>query len=324
MNSDNLDQFVTIRAPNSGRIYIDSQDEGINNNIEISAVGSNQLINNIRRIAVAEFGMFNNIFNVNRTNRSVLLELEDFPGTIHVIVVHSGFYKNSVQLMDAFIFATDNTTVPPLPPGYGFDYDQGVLSFAPDPPVFPEEVLSQDSTRYRLVCTSSFPTYTRTGYRFVGGNMLEFGKQLINLPDNLEFNPEKIVGSVGLMYTRFIDIRSNVITDYQKNANANNGFSGSNLIYRYYLQDSGCNETSRDTVINPTVIDLDVTTIDCGWQGLQVQNLNWLNYDNSRNVQTIDIGLYDQFGRALWTFSNPYQQNDFGGFLFNITLMTES
>jgi hypothetical protein len=307
---------------NSARIYIDSQDEGISSNVQISTTGGNQLINGIHKIGVSNFGYMDTVPNIiTSVNDTLEFEIENVNGWS--IVIKPGLYKHAVDLLENIIDLMNTAS------GKYFDFDQGQPKTR-----FPNN--SFYSSQYRMICSDDDETVPWTNanklsFRFTGGTLLtSVGVPILNLPDTEDFESEMIIGYSGMLYSRFVDIRSSIITSYQKNSNSNNGFSGSDLLYRHYFS-TGYSVVEKDTVLHsflpdntfPDFIPISGVLREVKWNSIEIKNPTYLNYEFSRNVNSIDVSLFDQFGKALNVGKNVRRIDGFNGFFWNITLITQ-
>jgi hypothetical protein len=307
---------------NSARIYIDSQDEGISSNVQISTTGGNQLINGIHKIGVSNFGYMDTMPNIiTGVNDTLTFEIENV--NTYNVVIKPGLYKNAVGLLRHLMGRMILTS------GFLFDYDQGAVGTE-----FPNN--DAFTSRYRMICSEDdenvpWTNANKLSFRFTGGTLMgSAGVPVLNIPDTAVFNTETIIGYSGMLYSRFVDIRSSIITSYQKNSNSNNGFSGSDLLYRHYFT-PGFSTVQKETVLHsflpdptyPVFIPITGVLKEVKWNSIEIKNPTYLNYEFSRNVNSIDVSLYDQFGKTLEVGKNPNKLDEFNGFFWNITLITQ-
>jgi hypothetical protein len=309
---------------NSARIYIDSSDEGLSTNVQISTTGGNQLINGIHKIGVSNFGYMDTIPNiVTGVNDTLIFQVDGNGGGEWSIVIPPALYVNAVSLF------REITVRMIVASSFYFDWDEGQLGTP-----FPNSEGWVSSIR--MICSEDDNTVAggpgnRRAFRFVGGNLLSAaGAPVLNLPDTEDFKTQMLIGYMGMLYTRFVDIRSSIITSYQKNSNSNNGFSGSDLLYRHYFT-PGYSSVEKDKFLYSVLPDPDdpktITILgvvrEVKWNSIEIKNPTYLNYEFSRNVNSIDVSLYDQFGKTLEVGKNFNNSNGFNGFFWNITLITQ-
>lgn len=274
-------QMIQERSNNTALIFLDS----VTNKLElnkanmqistISAIGdqASTLIQGITRLKVRSFGINFIVPNVNPRNNSVVFYSSITGGTPWNVIIPEGVYTSPVSLMAALVTALNS------------------ISF---------------STGLTFTATPLTSQYGPTVYSLtsVGGNYIfdlnskaiKFGFPLWNLPIDQVFSNSKIVGSIGLQYTRWVDICSNTLNRHVKTRNiSNNGVN--NIVYRIYIDP------------NPLL----------PFQFSSQPNIPAFNYNNQEPANIIDFQLIDEFGEIIYV---PPVNNQLG-FWWNITLFAE-
>ncbi len=258
MNDQNLEpQFMRKRHGNNSYLYMDTADR--NENIEIIQkfiFGSknNLFSRKIKRFAVDFIKIDYNSPNVNIYNNQVTF-FSTASGLNHTVVVPIGFYDFSSfapALQTALNTATGASgltwTITPSTNGqlqYTLATAGGNYHFIVDPVLSP---------------------------------MVVNGHHLVNLPYDQTNTASKTAGSVNMYYTRYIDIVSFALLQYDKNPTNTTRFGTSNLLVRLFIR-------------NPTISQ----TLD-----FAIQNVRWVNFDITQSLTNIDISILDEFGNPLY------------------------
>ncbi len=224
-------QFVRVRAPNSCRIYLDSQVVRLETNpanILISSISSagqspQTLLDRVRRVAVSDFTVYYNSPNVNPRNNTVSFFIDTGAGiNTYTCIVDVGYYSDSADLMTALTDAMN---------GIAFPY-----VFLPAP---------------NILTFQSYSITTSAPWCFDANCVgVTKGAQLWALPfsyrNNL-FSTTWHTGSQYLQYTKYIDVVSNSLSQYTKKPSVSNNDLSFNPLYRAPIDNYGKN---TDSVIN--------------------------------------------------------------------------
>jgi len=271
-------QMIQKRASNQAFIYLDSvtpkleldKTKMLMSTIENNSDQANTLIYGITRIKVRSCGLNFVTPNLNIKNNSVIFYSSNMPLTPWEAIIAPGQYDTANSLMDALITSLNTLTV-----GSG-------LTFSYNASIYGDRIYTLSSA---------------------GGNyyfdpnckMVKYGFQLINLPVDNTFTSSKIVGYVGLLYTRWVDICSTTLNKDVKIRNiANNNVS--DIVYRFYIDPPGQ-----------------------GFQYSTQPNIAAFNIYNQEPINIIDFQLYDEFGEQLYI---PDVNNQLG-FWWNLTFLVE-
>lgn len=218
--SDLEPQLITSRKPNKAAIYFDSEDMLLETNkvdIVMSTVKyigdtPGQLASAIKRIELDSSGINYVSPNVNPRNNTITF-FSSVTGTFFTVSIPEGFYslQPTNNIMTALVTALNTVTGTS---GLTFSFSQV--------PLFP--------TTFTLQSTGG-------NYFFsLSSPMIIKGYQLINLPTSQVPTNIKTVGSVGLWYTRYIDICSTTLSKYQKVKTTSTG-RNHDIIFRVFLDD---------------------------------------------------------------------------------------
>jgi hypothetical protein len=301
-------QFIRVRSNNTNQLFCDIQDlEGGGEKVDVLITSDKgdttrpgALISRAERVAVESVGFFNNLWNVNPYNNEIKISLSYDDGFSTIVEdvtvnVQNGLYTDIDKLLTAVEDALNAgiaTTADPV--------QYGAFSFVP--------IVDYVDPTKRLLQLSG--NSNDAAYYFLTDSlMLKFGSQLINLPDVQVPSASKYVGSIGMLYTRYVDFFSNSITHDSKSKNiSNNKNGGSSLIYRHFLSN---------------LADGILPGIQPRWSGSFPGQLNWMNFEHDRFISSIDIQLRDQFGNSLYNWSNPDRVDTSDGFLYDINFIVE-
>lgn len=272
-------QYTTYRDPNRAIVYLDSEDNTLETNkvdilmstIRILRDNASMLTSGINRISVQSAGIFYNIPNVNPRN-NVLTFFSSNSGLFHTVTVPEGFYTTSNALITAVVIALNTATG-----ASGLTFSFTVIAGFPD--------------NYNLNSVGGNYYFTLT---CLG---IKYGVPLWNLPIDQIATNTKIVGTMGLWYTRYIDITSETLTKYCKvrTVSTNNN---ENIVLRIFVND-------------PTSVHL------IPWENAPVSAS--YNYLPNEPIYTIHFSLYDQFGNLLYIPNGA--QGTVGGFEWNVQLL---
>lgn len=281
--STNEPQMIQKAAANKAYIYIDSQIPTMQidkTNMLLSSASSfgdnaNVLIQNVRKISISQIGFFWNTPNINVRN-NVIRFYSSVSATYHTVTIPEGFYNTELLVITAIRDALNTVTG-----ASGLTF-----SFA--------------TTNHPLM----YDLNSAGGSYYFDKECLAVkkGEQLYCLPvqdDNVaSLSNSKVVGSIGLYYTRYIDLTSNALSQYMKLRSSTNG-KVTNVLFRTILGS-----------VNP------------GWFAFNdPHTAPSFNMLKSATLSTIDFTLYDQFGDILYVPPGAIGTN--GGFNWDIEMICE-
>lgn len=257
-------QSIKSYFNNLSSIHIDSlTDNATGNPLNLSIQNSSLFSSNVNKLCVNSFFVtMQCIPNVNPRNQTVSF-YSSVTASTYTVDVPTGFYNSPTALMDALVTALNTAA------GSGLTFSHVIDPLLP-----------------------TFSTLSAAGgnYYFTDSNMLKYGKHLIGLPVSTTPTANKVVGSIHLYYTRFIDVISNSLTKYSLNSNTSNKWGQNSLLYRAYIR----------------------TTID-GTNALikTVTNRNWINWNLNETISTIQVSLRDEFGNPLYVYPDSLTNGSF-------------
>lgn len=279
--NDNLEpQRVTAKIPNRAIIYLDSQDCAMETdkiNIQMSTasiVGESPsvLASGIDVISVESIGIQYNIPNVNPRNNTIRLH-SSVSAAYHTVDLIEGFYTTADLLM-AHIVVRLNT----ISGASGLTFSAVVRTGRPDV--------------YDLSAAGGLFYFDQNC------SAVKKGYQLYNFPTDQTPSTSKVVGSMGMYYTRYIDVCSTTLTRFVKIKSNTTGLSN-NLLIRVFINDP----TKSHTIsFNGT------------------ENIIY-NFIPSEPITSIIFQLRDQFGDTLYTPTGA--EGTAGGFFWDCNLLIE-
>jgi len=272
-------QYTTYRDPNRGVVYLDSQDNTLETNkvsmqmstVRVAGDTPSILTNGINRIGVLSAGIYYNIPNVNPTN-NVVGFFSSATSTTYNVTVPAGFYTSATALITALVAALNTATG-----SSGLTFSFSTITGFPN-----TFTLSAAGGNFYFVLTSPG---------------VQFGYQLWNLPTEQVATASKVVGSIDLWYTRYIDITCENVIKYAKVKTKNTSLSP-NLVFRVFIDDP----TFPHIISRPN-------------QPLSVS----YNFLPSEPIYTLFFQLYDQFGHLLYI--PPGSPGTAGGFYWDVQLL---
>lgn len=258
MNDQNLEpQYVRKRHGNNSYLYLDTGDRNLKletaNRFNFGA--KNDLFSRkIKRFAVDFVKIDYNSPNLNLYNNQVTF-FSTTSGMNHTVTVPEGFYTYTsfaTALQTALNTATGASgltwTITTASNGelqYTLSVVGGTYHFIVDPILSP---------------------------------MVTNGIHLVNLPRDQANTASKTAGSVNMYYTRYIDILSFSLLQYDKNPSNSSRFGSNNLLLRIFIRD-------------PTIPE----TLD-----FSINNIRWVNFDISQSLTAVDFFIVDEFGNPLY------------------------
>lgn len=254
-NSGAEAQRITLRQPNSATITLDTFDSSSRDNSTFQFSGNRLVLGGMKRFAAADMNILWNGINVNPVNNVVRFS---YSVSSFEAVVPEGSYDTPKKLMDALSNAM-NTAIGslifswidnPIKPGFGtLQSSLGLFSFLDCPAV-------------------------------------QFGKHLWNLP-LLPPATSLQIGQVGLIYTRWIDVISQEITQYVKLSNTSTSSSSypspGNLLARFQIN---------------------FPAFEAGYKELSRRIQSYQNFNHSNDLQTLDLSFRDEWGKPLFLYDN--------------------
>lgn len=280
LGDENLEpQMVRIRSQNSGFVYIDSKDNTSPRfNDELISSSGTIFPRKIRRFAVTEFFGYINIPTINSRNNTICFLSGLTNPVIHTVQIGEGYYATPELLMDAVVTALNSVSGASL-----ITFSHAVTPLAPN-----FSVLSSAPAGYIILDSPECTAVTR-------------GRYLLNLPTGGAFAPSKVVGSIQMYSTRFIDLTSFSLNQYTKNPSAtSSALYGSNLLLRLYVLKVG--EPYREF--------------------FAIKEPGWINMNKTQSLSAIDFGVYDEFGERL-TFPDFVIPSASDNSMFILTIKTE-
>lgn len=246
-------QRITLRQPNCSVITLDTFDSIANNSTFLFS-GNRLVLGGMKRFAVADMSILWSGVNVNSVNNLVRFSYSTFS---FEAIVSEGSYDTPKKLMDALANAM-NTAIGAL-----------TISWI-DNPIKPGFGTLQSSTPFA----------------FLDCPAVRFGKYLWNLP-LLPPQTSLQIGQVGLIYTRWIDVISQELTQYVKLSNTSTNSdlfpSPGNFLARFHLN---------------------FPAFEPGYKELSRRIQSFQNFNHSNDLQTLDLSFRDEWGNALFLYAN--------------------
>lgn len=260
-------QIIQYRSPNVGIIYIDSGDSVLEidkTNMIVSTIKTpqdraNVLAQNIKRLSIIGVGANWQTPNVNPRNNVFTFLSSNTGATQHTVTFTEGFYQTSASLITEILAQLNSLTG-----------TTGLTFTAPAVTGFPDKyTLTSAGGSYRIINTSNAITRGRTLYCFQIDEVL---------------STTKTVGSMGLLYTTYIDFCSAKLNSYTRIPSRSNG-SNYNILFRAYFPPLSATQAP--------LIPLNV--------GFFVPpQLNSINYLYTDSISQFDMQLKDQWGDFLY------------------------
>ena len=212
------------------------------------------------------------------------------------IVVPTGFYTGAslVATINPLIAAQLTTNTPVL----SYDANTNTFTFTASGGSYPVSIFPILNTTSGAAFSSVSPVTSPSilsmmGFNFATKNYSDPAAVLVG-------------GSASLVYTQYIDICSDVLTQYQNLPDASTGnVNHQHVICRLYI----ANETSTsntDASGNPLFPGMSPFVIH-----RQFKNTKVMKWNNQNSVDRIDIQLYDDAGRRLRLPTNDTTYQDF-------------
>lgn len=274
-------QYVCTRSISSASIYLSSSDPVQETNkvnmlmstIKSSRDNANTLFSNICRVKVSNVHVRYITPNVNARNNQVIF-FSSNSNLFHEVLLTPGFYSTTEDLITEL---QDSLNSISGVSGLTFSFS----TFPNQPDTY---ILSSIGGNYIFAddCSACVK-----------------GRNLYNLPVDLTPTNAKLIGTMNLFYTTFIDFCSVTLTKYAKVKDNSTGYA-SNIILRAYITDprQPHSFTQED------------------------RELTAFNYNSGDSVNLIDIQLYDEFGELLYLPEGS--AGTAGGFQWIMRLIVEA
>lgn len=284
IDDENLEpQFVRIRSGNLGTLSIGSTNVLTNpNNPAIIFINPNSLsTRKVRRLGVTAILFSMRIPNINPNNFTVGI-FSSITGRFHYVNLTENYYTTPAQLMIELVSKLNT-----LSGASGLSF---IATFN-----------AIDNTVYTISATGGT-------FYFDPNSSLVKSIFLINLDNSTNLSIAKVAGPIQLIYTRYIDIISSELTQYDKNPTiSTDQISKTGNILRLFLFSGGPNTP------NPGVPYSNYYTYD---------NIRWFNYNKTHSIGAIDLTFYDESGQYLY-IPNYGNSNTFTNFWIKLVLTTE-
>lgn len=294
-------QMIRIRSQNTSYLYVNSNDinkKSTSAKAEILLGGPNVGFSKIgvKRISLVIFEFFMTTPNVNERNNEVIVEWKDPVVTkTATVTVPEGYYDDSKDLMDALVLALNT------------EFTLQGSAFQLSVTANPLSVSDGSAILYKME-QSAGPVGST--FKFLESSGTNFGRPLWNLPnpDFDVFSSSKTIGPVFLYYTRFIDVRSSVLTQFSKNENVTGKTGNTDVLLRIFLQGRKLGSQTR-IIKNPVTF----------------------NFSPKYQLKSFDVSLHDEFDNLLYlprfknnpdTYEIPDGTN--GSFWWNMGIKLET
>lgn len=213
--------------------------------------------------------------NVNERNNTVTF-FSTNSGVEHTVTIIEGFYNTVTALMDALVAALNTATGAS---GIVFSH----LVPATNPII---SVLTAVGGSYHFNVAST--TITR-------------GEFLYNLPTSQADTLTKTVGAISGLYTRWVDLVSQSLTQYTKNPNTSNVQGNNGLVHRLFVDPDANAEDFIQEI---------------------VENLVWWSWNTGNTISNFDFELLDEFSELY--FVPQYAEGTKSGFYWSVQFQTET
>lgn len=245
-------QRITLRQPNSAVITLDTFDAFKDNN-RYTFSGNRLVLGGIKRFSATDLSLLWSGLNVNSTN-SLLRFFYDFSS--FETIIPQGSYDTPTRLMNA-LAAAMNASI-------------GISAIS-----WVDDLLKPGFGR--LNSTELFG--------FIECPAVKYGKYLWNLPLETP-TTSLLIGQVGLIYSRWIDVISEGLTQYVKNPNTTSTSksypSPGNLVGRFHAP----------------------LAHEEGYRALMRRTKAFQNFEITNDLQTLDLSFRDEWGNPLFLHDN--------------------
>jgi hypothetical protein len=277
-NDQNLEpQYVRIRSNNMSWIALDSNDKRITNPTPQDCVDFS--LSNITTRKIKRFGLESAFYNwpipnVN-TRNNIITFFSSFSSTTHTVTLTEGFYQTLTALstemqtqLNSVAGASGLTFTLSIPANLGYVLDMTTVGGS-----------------FYFTDTCKFITK--------GLHLLHMPSGVTKLTNSLR------TGQADLQYTRWFDIVSFQLDQYNKNPFTSSRNGEQNIVARIYM----------GTAQTPWIPDY-------GYRDYLQNNIRYVNFNRDQSLANIDFKVYDEFGDPLYVPTN----SEFG---FNMILMAE-
>lgn len=251
-------QRITLRQPNQAVISLDTFDaKRTGSTFQFS--GNRLVLGGMKRFATTDMNILWNGVNVNPINNTVRFERNDLE---YECIVPEGSYDTPKKLMDA-LTTSMNTAI-----------GSNIFSWID---------LSESQTKrpgFGTLMSSS------GAFSFLECPATLYGKYLWNLP-TLPPTTSLAIGQISLIYTRWIDVLSQELTQYVKLPNTTS---------------NSANFPSPGSLLGRFIINF--PAYEQGFKELSRRITCFQNFNHSNDLQTLDISFRDEWGNPLFLYPN--------------------
>lgn len=260
-------QLVKLRAPNHGRIYLDSTKpvfEANANNIRISSAVSptdraSNLLELINRVCVSRFDMYWLSQNVNPVNNTYTWTLVLTTGPIPYTFTNT-IPPGQYTLTNLLTTLTNQMTADAN--GVGL---VGSFTFTVNPDGV-TAVINNGVASTTFIFNDQSPLVKN------GGSLLGLPKMTAPATTSLALGPAR------MLYSRYVDVVSQDLCSYVKNPNKSINRINQDIVFRQYLDEPSPSGIYRTIV----------------------KNLNWLNWNYDSPLAVINFQLLDEHGSLFY------------------------
>lgn len=246
-------QRITLRQPNCAVITLDTFDSSTRNPFSFS--GNRLILGGMKRFAATDLNILWSGMNVNSNNN--LLRFA-YNISSYEVKIPQGSYTTPKKLMDAVALVM-NTAI-----------GTNVISW------------TDDALKPGFGTLAS----TTSNFSFADCSAVKYGKHLWNLP-LVAPTTSVIIGQVGLIYTRWIDVISEGLTQYVKNPNTSTTSksypSPGNLVGRFHLT---------------------FPPYEAGYKEISRRIQTFQNFEITNDLQQLDLSFKDEWGNPLFLNDN--------------------
>lgn len=281
--------MVRIRSQNSGYLYLSSRDiiaKGMMpNNCTITLPGQGQILSKVKRMGVQYIRWKNATPTINPINKLLRVYRQD-TGSVQDVVLTEGFYDHPQALMTMLKSRLDAVT--------GL-----VWTITPPPPYTSQKIWGISTTvNVYFLWDSPAVKYGLSTFGFQTADGPEFKGSPTSPADLAEYQNRSwrssYIGPMNCCYTRYIDIRSNVLTAWTKNPNSGTKFGANNIITRLYLPEFDYYTSDPGTYSAPIYQPLR----NFAFTSDSKPGTFTMNPDES--IGAIDIQIYDEYGNLYY------------------------
>ena len=200
------------------------------------------------------------------------------------IIVPTGFYTGTslAAVINPLIVAQIPTNNPTLT----YDVNRNIFTFAASGVNYPVSIFPILNAGSGLVFSTASPVTSPSILSMMGFN---FATQNYAVPSAV-----LVSGSASMVYTQYIDICSDVLTQYQNLPDASTGTPNlQHVICRLYIANE-TSTTNADASGNPIFPGMVPFVIH-----RQFKNTKVMKWNNQNSVDRVDIKLFDDAGRSL-------------------------